>query len=268
MPPNGLPWRCAGRINSLPTGGTGCPRRIRSELASLPGLVAGRLALVAGESSLHARHGRAGAVRPCARAPVGPRNFRFRGVGAGGLRALPVSLPRRGRQRRAAVAGPVPMETGRHRGHRLRHCWGGTGGPAGWVADVKSVTVLFPIFALPAVLGEVTYLSLQAVDVPVGSAELFRAAGAIVVAWATFFTGLSWRTYTMTRANNQTLHGVKGAPGGMVADLAALRDDVRGIPADIEHRFDGAVARMQETSAKLEGRIERLEDRHLGEEHR
>ena len=117
---------------------------------------------------------------------------------------------------------------------------------------MKSVTVLVPILALPAVVGEATYLALQAVDLPIGNAELFRAAGAIVVAWATFFTGLTWRTYTMTRGNHQTLHGVKGAPGGMVADLAALRDDVRGIPADIEHRFDGAVARMQETSPKTE----------------
>src|SRR3990167_5936120 len=267
MPPNGLPWRCAGRINSLPTGGTGCPRRIRSELASLPGLVAGRLALVAGESSLHARHGRAGAVRRCARPAVGPRNFRFRVVGAGGLRDLPVSLPRRGRQRRAAVAGPVPMETGRHRGHRLRHCWGGTGGPAVWGAGVKSVTVLFPIFALPAVLGEVTYLSLQAVDVPVGSAELFRAAGAIVVAWATFFTGLSWRTYTMTRANHQTLHGLKDAPG-IVSNLHDLSRRVAELPDDIERRFDAAVAREQEGMARIEGRVERLEDRHMGEEHR
>ena len=133
---------------------------------------------------------------------------------------------------------------------------------------MKSVTVLVPILALPAVVGEATYLALQAVDLPIGNAELFRAAGAIVVAWATFFTGLTWRTYTMTRGNHQTLHGVKGAPGGMVADLAALRDDVRGIPADIEHRFDGAVARMQETSAKLEGRIERLEGIHMGEEDR
>src|SRR3989304_6206508 len=268
MPPNGLPWRCAGRINSLPTGGTGCPRRIRSELASLPGLVAGRLPLVAGEPSLHARRGWAGAVRCRAGAALGPRGFPRYLVGSRCLRDVSLGLPGRGGQRRAALAGTVPMETGRHRGHRVRHLGRRSGRPARWIADVKSLTAVVPILALPAVVGEATYLALQAVDVPVGSAELFRAAGAIVVAWATFFTGLTWRTYTMTRANNQTLHGVKGAPGGMVADLAALRDDVRGIPADIEHRFDGAVARMQETSAKLEGRIERLEDRHLGEEHR
>jgi len=132
---------------------------------------------------------------------------------------------------------------------------------------VKSVTVLFPIFALPAVLGEVTYLSLQAVDVPVGSAELFRAAGAIVVAWATFFTGLSWRTYTMTRANHQTLHGLKDAPG-IVSNLHDLSRRVAELPDDIERRFDAAVAREQEGMARIEGRVERLEDRHMGEEHR
>src|SRR3990167_455929 len=224
--------------------------------------------MVSGKSSVHAPDRGRGALSGRAGPAVGAWPVHLRMVGSGPLCQLSFGLPRRGGECRAALAGTLPVEAGRHRGHRVRDpgCWSGR--PAHWVADVKSLTAVVPILALPAVVGEATYLALQAVDVPVGSAELFRAAGAIVVAWATFFTGLTWRTYTMTGANNQTLHGVKGAPGGMVADLAALRDDVRGIPADIEHRFDGAVARMQETSAKLEGRIERLEDRNLGEEHR
>src|SRR3990167_8886633 len=257
MPPSGPHSRYAPRIAWWPTGETGCPqRRPRStshDGASVAGLVARRRALVEREPSVYPCRRWASAVWRGAGPALGPRPVRRCLVGPNCLCRLSLSLSGRGGHRGTAVAGAVSVEARRHRGHRVRDPGCRSGGPAGWVADVKSVTVLFPILALPAVVGEATYLVLLAVDVPVGSAELFRAAGAIVVAWATFFTGLTWRTYTMTRANNQTLHGVKGAPGGMVADLAALRDDVRGIPADIEHRFDGAVARMQETSAKLEG---------------
>jgi len=143
------------------------------------------------------------------------------------------------------------------------------------MALVKTLTVVLPILALPAVVGEVTYLALQAVDLPIGNAELFRAVGAVAAAWWAFFNALAWRTFTMTRANHQTLHGVKENPGGMVRDMVALRveittlrEDVRRVPAEAERRFDGAVDRMVGLADGLETRIARLEDRHMGEEHR
>ena len=140
---------------------------------------------------------------------------------------------------------------------------------------MKSLTAVLPVLALPAVVGEAVYLALQAVDLPIGNAELVRAVGAVIAAWWAFFNALVWRTFTMTRANHQTLHGVKESPGGMVRDMAALRieittlrEDVRAVPAEAERRFDGAVDRMVGLADGLETRIARLEDRHMGEEHR
>ena len=133
---------------------------------------------------------------------------------------------------------------------------------------MKTLTVVLPILALPAVVGEVTYLALQAVDLPIGNAELFRAVGAVIAGWATFFTALTWRTYTMTRASHQTLHGVKGNPGGVVTRLETMEQRMANLPDDLARRFDGAVDRMVGLGDRLETRIARLEDKHMGEERR
>jgi hypothetical protein len=135
------------------------------------------------------------------------------------------------------------------------------------VASVKSLTAVLPVLALPAVVGEAVYLALQAVDLPIGNAELFRAVGAVVAGWATFFTGLTWRTFTMTRADHQLLHGVKGTPG-LSERMERIERRVGDLPDDLERRFDLSVGRMVALGDKLETRIERLEDRHMGEEHR
>jgi hypothetical protein len=132
------------------------------------------------------------------------------------------------------------------------------------VALVKSLTIALPILALPAVVGEVTYLALQAVQFEIGAAELVRVAGAVATAWMAFLTGLAWRTYRLTSLDHQLLHGLKDSPG-VVTQLADVRRRVGDLPDDIERRFDGAVGRMQEYGAKLEGRIERLEDQRMGE---
>ena len=132
---------------------------------------------------------------------------------------------------------------------------------------MKSLTAVLPILALPAVVGEAVYLALQAVQFEIGAAELVRVAGAVATAWMAFLTGLAWRTYNLTRADHQLLHGSTGSPG-LSARMERIERRVDDLPDEVERRFDGAVGRMQETTAKLEGRIERVEDRHMGEEHR